>query len=329
MAYFTSPPNQGPIVQAAAARLEQAVLGGRDALKVSLIQSAYNAASLSGTYLTANTIRQIIDKNIVPAVLKAEGGWGDHPRDIGGPTMRGVTIGAFRGSFKKIFVDTNVPAIKPAALDLYNLKVNGVSWLSGDRGSTGFDLGAQLLLGVCNNPEVSQFFIYSFLNREAFGNPIATMAIDPYLGYLLFKFGWASGAGGIDLYKVKQEIRAMDTNRVWSGALADIPKVMQRYTKIDLTNQILSEDKAFPLALKLLQNKVTWILGNTLPGRRNEPFRKGWINQAVYNPDSSLLHRIVDMAEFFPNVNTTEADKRYLAAKAKYYQQTSITFPNL
>lgn len=330
MAYFTSPPNQSPVIQTSIAQFEQAVLSGRDALKNALIQGAYSKAALSGLYLSNAAVRQIIDITIVPAILKAEGGWVDHPSDAGGPTMRGVTLGALRTSFKRIFIDTNIPSIKATANQLYNLQVSGASWRSGDRGSTGFDLAAQVLLGVCNNPEVSQFFMYSYLSNESFGNPIATMAIDPYLGFLLFKFGWASGAGGIKLYSVVQEVKAIDTNNVWSGRVADIAKVVQHYTKFDnSTRTSLLEDKGFPLALKLLQNKVTWILGNTKPNMRNEPFRKGWLNGAVYEPSKSLLHRIVDMAEAFKVINTTEADRKYLAAKAAYYEQTNITFPNL
>ena len=35
-------------------------------------------------------------QNALSAVLKHEGGWADHPKDPGGATMRGVTLGTFR-----------------------------------------------------------------------------------------------------------------------------------------------------------------------------------------------------------------------------------------
>lgn len=288
-------------------------------LKAAMVNQSVAATKISSPYLGGTAVSNIIDKLIVGPTHGAEGGWGDHPNDSGGPTMRGVILVTFRGSFNNIFINTGVPEVVAAAKTFKQL-----GWYSGDKGSTGWELGKQVLYKVCGDADIASLFVFAFAVSSINKYPAAIMASEPFLGYLMHQGAWASGGGYFNMYKYNKAFAAIG----YTGASdAQVAAVTKTSVVFDGTN--LTQDKAFPVALAALGSHATWILGQQ--GTKNGVFVKGWLNRLVYNPSISWTHNLAGFVEAFESgkIATNSTEQAFLAAKAKLYRQTIINFPNL
>lgn len=288
-------------------------------LKTAMVNQAITATSVKLPYLGGTAVANIIDKLIVGPTHGAEGGWSDHPNDSGGPTMRGVILITFRGTFDSIFIKTDVPEVAAAARSFKNL-----GWASGAKGSPGWELGKQVLYKVCGDADIASLFVFAFAVSDANKYPAAIMASEPFLGYLMHQGAWASGGGYFKMYKYN---KAFESIGYRSRSNAEVAAVTKASVSFDGTN--LTADKAFPVALAALGSHATWILGQQ--GTKNGVFVKGWLNRLVYNPSISWTHNLAGFVQAFESgqIATNKTEQAFLTAKAKLYKQTILNFPNL
>ena len=288
-------------------------------IKSALVEKAIASTKVSNPYLGSVAVSNIIDKLIVGPTHGAEGGWGDHPNDSGGPTMRGVILITFRGTFDSIFIDTGIPEVVTAARSL-----KGLGWTTGAKGSSGWELGKQVLFKVCGDADVASLFVFSFAVSGVNKYPAAIMASEPFLGYLMHQGAWASGGGYFTMYKYNKAFQSIGYKGTSSAEVAAVTKAAVSF---DGTN--LVADKAFPVALAALGSHATWILGQQ--GTKNGVFVKGWLNRLVYNPSISWTHNLAGFVQAFESgqIATNKAEQAFLTAKAKLYKQTILNFPNL
>lgn len=289
------------------------------AIKDNLILKAIANASVQSPYLGPAAIGNIISKLIIGPTHTAEGGWAEVPNDSGGPTMRGVILTAFRGSFDDIFINTGIPEVATAARNFKSL-----GWMNGEIGSPGWELGRQVLYKVCSDASVASLWIYYFAAAKSNRYPAAIMSSEPYLGYLMHQGAWASGGGYFTMYNYDKEFKTIGYNASVSPAAAT-------RLAVNFDGKDLTADNAFPVALKALAAHSSWIIADTQPSRKDSIFRTGWLNRLVFDPSMSWTHNLVGFVEAFENhqIATTEAEQKFLLAKAKYYKQAVINFPNL
>jgi len=308
------PPSGNPSVQAGSKNFINAVKPNIKAIKEALIINSFPSGL--NPYLSAKTVVNIVDKIVIGPTHAAEGGWSDHPNDNGGPTMRGVILTTFRGLFDKIFIGTGIVA-KEAR------EFKKLGWDKGGKGSSGWETGKQVLYQVCSDAEIASLFVYEFAASQANRSPAAVMSTDPWLGFLMHQAAWASGAGYWRQYDYASVFRKYG----WTGgSIASFVKGQVKYI-----NNNLEADPIGNIVGELLGQHANWITANTKPGMRLEPFRKGWLNRLVYTPSISWTHAIISInSEIAKNSLTTDPKEQgYLKAKAAYYNQLVINFPNL
>lgn len=286
-------------------------------IKDALISKAMNQSGVDKPFLGATAVGRIVDKLIIAPTHGAEGGWCDHPNDTGGPTMRGIILLTFRGSFDKIFIDTGIPSVVNAAKAF---KATG--WATGAKGSAGWELGKAALFRVCGDADIASLWIFAFAASKTNRYPAAIMASEPYLGYLMHQGAWASGGGYFTMYGYDKKFAAIG----YDGKKS-IASVTRSAINFDGTNLIT--DQAFPVALQALNSHGEWIL--TQQNTKNSVFVKGWLNRLVYSPSISWTHNIVGFTNAFEQnlIGTNELENKYLLAKAKMYKQMTLNFPNL
>ena len=288
-------------------------------LKAAMVNQSIGATKIDSPYLGGAAVSNVIDKLIVGPTHGAEGGWSDHPNDSGGPTMRGVILITFRGSFDQIFINTNVSEVANAARTFKSL-----GWMTGGKGSAGWELGKQVLFRVCGDADIASLFVFAFAVSGTNKYPAAIMSSEPFLGYLMHQGAWASGGGYFTMYKYN---KAFSTIGYKGSSTAEVPTVTKRSVIFDGTN--LTQDRAFPVALAALGSHATWILGQQ--GTKNGVFVKGWLNRLVFNPSISWTHNLAGFVQAFESgqIATNKTEQAFLTAKAKLYKQTILNFPNL
>ena len=303
---WKTPPSVSPTIQQGSRKFVSVVKANIDEIRQALIRTSLP----SNPYLSAKTVVNVIDKTIVDLTHKAEGGWGDHPNDNGGPTMRGVILITFRGMFDTIFISTGITAVANEAREFKKL-----GWYSGGKGSSGWETGKQVLYQVCGDSDVASLFIYAFAASSSNRSPASIMSTDPWLGLLMHQAAWASGAGYWKQYKYGD----IFTKYGWKSG-TNVAAFVKG-----------NSDKSGNIVGELLGQHANWITANTQPGMRLEPFRKGWLNRLVYTPSISWTHAIVGInSEIAKNSLTTDPkEQQYLKTKAAYYNQLVINFPNL
>jgi hypothetical protein len=286
-------------------------------IKDALVSKAMTQGGVDKPYLGATAVGRIIDKLIIAPTHGAEGGWSDHPNDSGGPTMRGIILQTFRGSFDNIFINTGIPSVANAARAF---KATG--WATGGVGSPGWDLGKAALFRVCSDADIASLWIFSFAASKTNKYPAAIMASEPYLGYLMHQGAWASGGNYFTMYGYDKKFAAIGYNNTKSVA-----SVTRSAINFDGTN--ILADRAFPVALQALASHSEWVL--TQQNTKNSVFVKGWLNRLVYSPSISWTHNIVAFTNAFEKnqIGTTESENKYLLAKAKMYKQMVLNFPNI
>ena len=316
---WRTPPTANATIDNGAAAFMSVVKANIQGIKAALINQSIAATKVTSPYLGGLAIANIVDKLVIGPTHAAEGGWGDHPNDSGGPTMRGVILVTFRGSFNNIFINTGIPAVSSAAQNFKKL-----GWYEGAKGSTGWELGKRALYKVCGDADVASLFVYVFASSKINKYPAAIMASEPFLGYLMHQGGWASGGGYFNMYKYNQAFQTIG----YTGASAEqVAAVTRSNVVFDGTN--LTTDKAFPVALSALGSHANWILSQQ--GTKNGVFVKGWLNRLVYNPSISWTHNLAGFVQAFESgqIATNSKEQAFLNAKAKLYKQTILNFPNL
>jgi hypothetical protein len=311
---WKTPPSVSPAVLTASKNFVSVVKSNLQAIKKAIILNSFPRGL--NPYLSAETVVNIVEKIVVGPTHAAEGGWGDHPNDNGGPTMRGVILITFRGLFDNIFIDTGIVA-KEAR------EFKKLGWFTGVKGSPGWEMAKQVLYQVCGDAEVASLFVYQFAASTSNRSPAAVMSTDPWLGFLMHQAAWASGAG----YWKQYNYGSIFTKYGWTGgSIATFVK-----GRVSYNNNNLQINPPGNLVGELLGQHANWITANTKPGMRLEPFRKGWLNRLVYTPSISWTHAIVSVnSEIAKNSLTTNpTEQGYLKALAAYYNQLVIDFPNL
>lgn len=287
------------------------------AIKDALVSKAMTNSGVEKPYLGATAVGRIIDKLIIAPTHGAEGGWSDHPNDSGGPTMRGIILQTFRGSFDNIFINTGIPSVVNAA---NAFKATG--WTKGGIGSPGWDLAKAALFKVCGDADIASLWIFSFAASKTNKYPAAIMASEPYLGYLMHQGAWASGGDYFTMYGYDKKFAAIGYDG--KKSVASVTRLAINFDGVNLLS-----DKAFPVALQALTSHGDWIL--TQQNTKNSVFVKGWLNRLVYSPSISWTHNIVGFTNAFEQniIATNDIETKYLLAKAKMYKQLTLNFPNL
>lgn len=319
MADWRTPPAVNANINSGATAFMTVVKRNLKNLKAAMVNQSIGATKIDSPYLGGVAVSNIIDKLIVGPTHGAEGGWGDHPNDSGGPTMRGVILITFRGSFDNIFINTNVPEVVAAARTFKSL-----GWTTGGKGSSGWELGKQVLFKVCGDADIASLFVFVFAVVGMNKYPAAIMSSEPFLGYLMHQGAWASGGGYFNMYKYN---KAFSTIGYKGSSNAEVAAVTKQSVVFD--GKDLITDKAFPVALAALGSHASWILGQQ--GTKNGVFVKGWLNRLVFNPSISWTHNLASFVQAFESgqIATNATEQAFLTAKAKLYRQTIINFPNL
>lgn len=318
MASYTTPPQITSNIKQGATDFLRVVKPKIPAIKAALVNKAFANTKVKSTYLSAATVSNIIDKLIIAPTHAAEGGWVDHPNDSGGPTMRGVILNTFRGTFDTIFINTGIQDVSSAAV-----KFKSLGWYTGNKGTAGWELGKQALFLICSDSDVASLWVHAFGSLSSNRYPSAVMATEPYLGYLMHQGAWASGGGYWTLYRYNTAFNSIGYNS--STSVASFVQTLVSFNEPGT----LVKDDAYPLALKALVEHGNWIL--TQKNTKNGVFVEGWLNRLVFNPPISWTHNVVNFVDAFEKglIATNEKEQKYLLAKAKLYKQTEIVFPNL
>ena len=320
MAEWKTPPAINASINSGATNFISVVKRNIKNLKTAMVNKSIAATKVKSPYLGGTAVSNIIDKLIVGPTHGAEGGWSDHPNDSGGPTMRGVILITFRDSFDQIFINTGVPEVVSAARSFKNL-----GWMTGKKGSPGWELGKQVLFRVCGDADIASLFVFAFAVSGVNKYPSAVMSSEPYLGYLMHQGAWASGGGYFSMYKYNKAFATVGyTGNKGASEVAVVTKAA-----VSFDGRNLTVDRAFPVALAALGRHATWILGQQ--GTKNGVFVKGWLNRLVFNPSISWTHNLAGFVQAFESgqIATNATEQAFLTAKAKLYRQTILNFPNL
>lgn len=290
------------------------------------IVNMYVTNALKGAGVTPkiriNTLKALAQNFLVPQVQKFEGGWGEHPNDSGGPTMRGVISSTFQGGYKSLFIDApkaaGLPTISAMAEKIMD-KYPGVA--KGDRKSAEVKGALYTLL---TSEKVASLFIWKFLCQESTGYPIVVMGEDAWLGYIQFEMAWGGGPGSV----------FGDSGKAYYDGVAKKSfgrKGMGTPGWTKWLSQTLGEDKIPEFAIACFSSQIGFFDRISRPGNKNNVFRKGWFNRLLNNPTSALKMCII-INEVF-NKNSTgmfqfdENEKKFLLKKAKIYESLQISYP--
>jgi len=317
---WKTPPTVNPAISAATNSFIAVVKKNINGLKVALIENSF--PSNLNPYLSPATVVNVIEQIVVGPTHAAEGGWSDHPNDSGGPTMRGVILSTFRGTFDKIFISTGITEVVNEAR---RFKAQG-GWFTGDVGSAGWEAAKQVLFKVCSDADIASLFVYQFAASSANKYPAAIMSTDPWLGFLMHQAAWASGAGYWKQYKYSESFRKFGWNGTTNAA------TFVRNNLVDYRTGVLIKDETPNLVGELLGQHANWITAVTKPGMRLAPFGKGWLNRLIYNPGISWTHSIIAIVSAIDSdtLTTIPAEKKYLQQKSAMYKaRLNLTFPNL
>jgi hypothetical protein len=268
-----------------------------------------------------STLMKLCSNFLIPQVHRAEGGWGDHPSDSGGPTMRGVISTTFQGNYTKLFVDAprkaglNEIATKAEALAKKYPNLKG-----GDRRGEHVK-GA--LYTFNTSEKVASLFIWSFLCSPTAGYPIAVMAEDAWLGYIQFEMSWVGGPGSVfGPGKASYDgVAAKKYGRKGMGVNGWVKWIAEN----------VGPSKTPQFAVDCFASQVDFYDRISRPGSKNHVFRKGWFNRLVNWPTSALKMCIIINEVFNKNIKGmfefNEKEIEFLTEKAKIYESMTINYP--
>lgn len=317
MADYTTPPTLSPNVQSNINSLLSVTKANYDAIARSLINKALSAARVTSPKISVDSVYKLIKGTVRPMTSRWEGGWGNHPNDSGGATMRGVTLGTFVGSYDDIFIKTGIQAVKSVAQSVDN---NLRGWRNANgKGGAGFAIASQMLYLLLKDEDVAALWTILFYCSSPNRYPIAISTEDPYLGFILYDMCWGSGASGTWDYK---RIDQLSRSYGWNGVASSFPSWA-----------VSLGDRTPQFALDCLKYSVDHIIRISKPGSKNAVFRKGWLNRCIFAPFSQVDALVIINENFNLNkkgiYNFTQPEIDHLARKAAIYKTLELNFPNL
>ena len=130
---YNTPPSIDPGFAAKCKYIASEIEKNYEKIVKSFVEGALRGAGITPK-IRVSTLMQLAEGFLIPQVQKFEGGWGDHPNDSGGPTMRGVISSTFQGNYDRLFIN----ATKAAGLGYISdkakeLKASYPNVASGDR----------------------------------------------------------------------------------------------------------------------------------------------------------------------------------------------------
>jgi hypothetical protein len=306
-AAYLVPPSVSPQLSAAVESLKATIVANYNNLAVAMVSKAFKHTDITPK-ISEGSLIQLVEKILIPAMHSAEGGWTENPKDSGGATMRGVILSTFRGAFKEMFIDNNVPAVQTAA-KAFNTTYG--AWKTND------SIGKQVLYTLCSDKKVAALWIYYFLcngtNDRGNRIPIVVMSEDPWLGFILLEGVWASGP--VFYGSERADIDKVAKQNGWNG---------NNFVKYCCS----LGDKSAEFATKVYKARVTFQWNNSKPGMPNSWARDGWMNRLIKDKDSNLMMLVI-INELF-NLNTkgyfqfTQQEQEHLLRKGEIYKTFSI-----
>ena len=314
-----------PIVQAGFAAECKAVADLVDENYEKLVESFVKIALQDAGIeprIRISTLMKLCANFLIPQVQKAEGGWGDHPNDSGGPTMRGVISSTFQGNYDKLFVKG------PKDAGLHEIAIKAEALAKKYPNVRGGDRRGEHVKGALytfnSSHKVASLFIWSGLCSPQSGYPIAVMAEDAWLGYIQFEQAWGGGPGSVfgDSKKAYYDgVAAKKYGRTTMGTKGWVKWIAET----------LGPTKTPEFAVACFASQIDFYDRISRPGSKNNTFRKGWFNRLINWPTSDLKMCII-INEIF-NKNTTgmfefnEKEVEFLTQKAKTYESMTINYP--
>lgn len=310
MADYTTPPTLDPTLEQDLKSLANVIGSNAPAIAEKLL---FKAVQESGVIpmVSLPPLIQLVNTLIIPQIQTWEGGWGDHPNDSGGPTMRGVISLTLASLYDSIFIYTGIPTVVTAA-KAFSAKYP--TW------KTDQELLKRVLYILCGDDRVGGLFFHYFLASKTNRYPIAVMTIDPWLGFFFTECVWGSGA------------------YTYGSASTDIDGVAKKYgwTGGDQVKWISFiaglGDKTAAFAVDSFVRRYEYIMAISVPENKNSVFRTGWLRRLI-NDNGSDLMMLVKINEMF-NQNTkgiytfSASEQDYLARKAETYKSLNLTLPD-
>jgi len=318
---YTTPPSIESGFAAKCKEIADAVDKNYEKIVKSFVENAVKGAGVEPK-VRVSTLMKLAEGFLIPQVQKFEGGWGDHPNDSGGPTMRGVISSTFQGNYDKLFIE----ATARAGLNEISIKAKALK--AAYPNVAGGDARGEHVKGALytfnSSHKVASLFIWSGLCSSYNGYPIVVMGEDAWLGYIQFEMTWGGGPGSVfgssnkasfDGVAVKQYgKKGMGTNG-WCKWLSED----------------LGASKIPEFTVSCFASQVNFYDRISKPGNKNNVFRKGWFNRLINWPTSDLKMCII-INEIY-NKNTTgmfefnDKEKEFLTQKAKIYESLTINYP--
>jgi hypothetical protein len=304
---WETPPAISPGIGADIKAMAAVFSANVNSIPLAMHQKALAAAGVTSPKISLPTLIDMINKILVPTVQEHEGGWGDHPNDSGGPTMRGVILTTFVSNFDAIFTNTSVQAVNTAA---NNFNKKYPTW------KTDKTLGKQVLFLVNTDHKVAGLFYHLFCASAYSRYPIAIMSEDPYLGFLLAEGVWGSGAGLFTNARLNDMAKKFGWNGKDSSWASHIASLGDRTTE---------------MAMEVIRYRYDHLIRISKPGTKNSVFRNGWLNRLVNFPNSNLMHVVILTENFLLNkkgmFKFSPAELTHMKRKADIYMTTKIELP--
>ena len=303
---WETPPTLDPGLAADAKAMAAVFSANVNAIPLAMHERAIKAAGVTPK-VSLPALIDMINKLLIPTVQEHEGGWGDHPNDSGGPTMRGVILTTFVSSFDEIFTGTSVQAVNTAANN-FNRKYP--TW------KTDKNLGKQVLYLVNEDKRVAGLFYHLFCASRVNRYPIAVMVEDPYLGFLFAEGVWGSGGGVFENARLNQMAQKFGWNgnaSTWASHIHSLG------------------DRTAEMAMEVIRYRYDHLIRISRPGNKNSVFRKGWLNRLVNFPNSNLMHVVILTENFLLNKRNlfkfSPQEMAHMKRKADIYMTTKIELP--
>lgn len=325
----------------------QLVVKHKKAIIASIVQQTYIEKTNTLTKKVAlGNIVPLIDKVILPYIRHHEKGYSaDASKDDA--CVHGVTAGMLFNYFKNIFLPipttsaptstTNALETSEAAIvrkekeDLYKLvfdqipaddltKLNLLSTTIQSNYLNTQENAVKSISNILSDINVAELFYYKHITNIAYGCPVAIMAADPFLGFLIADLTWTHGDLGLTL------VNGMNSLIGIEGTLA-LDKI------ISLANNVSDLNKLPVLATEIIEAKIKQI-NKDYPADATDPnklvYRTTYLDRFINNPTNSTIAQMVVIVEKF-NKNTlsdyifTTNENILLGNLVKKYETFSIT----
>jgi len=318
---YNTPPSIDPGFAAKCKYIADEIEKNYEKIVKSFVEGALRGAGITPK-IRVSTLMQLAEGFLIPQVQKFEGGWGDHPSDSGGPTMRGVISSTFQGNYDRLFINATAGAGLGYISDkAKELKKNYPNVAGGDRRGEHVK-GA--LYTFNSSHKVASLFIWGGLCSPSSGYPIAVMAEDAWLGYIQFEMCWGGGPGSVFSNSAKASYDGVAHKSFGRGKASGTDGWVSWIAT-------LGSGKVEQFAVACFASQIGFYDRISRPGSKNNIFRKGWFNRLVNWPTSDLKMCIIINEVFNKNVTGMfkfdEKETAFLGAKAKIYESMTINYP--